>query len=427
MKRKKFFRIKNTTRGSFQEEVQITKLDNGLLIVSEQIPVFDSFALGIGVKAGSRDDFEGKEGISHLLEHCVFRRTKNYESKQINELFEKYGAYANAFTTKEYTAYYTRALNHNFEKVLNLLSEIVFQPKFDKKDISKEKSIVKEEIRSYNEDPEEEIFDVTDKHLFQNTRLSHPIVGKIKTINNINVEDIVNFYQKFYSPNNIVVSYIGSLPHKRLVEIFSNIQFPPEQINNRNIRESIQIQNPKFKIKVKRQFLQSHISFALKLPPLNSKERYLASISNLLLGDCASSRLYKSIREKSALVYNVFSLFTSYSDCSAIYIYATTHSHKQKKTFETIYEELDKLYQSGFAENELFLAKEQLKSTTIMALENYSERLQAIIKSELTYGDYEPLSESIKMIDSITIDELNQFVRKFFDPNNWSTIVFEPK
>lgn len=427
MKRKKYFRLSTSTRADFQEEAKITKLDNGILVVTEKIPFFDSFALGIGVKAGSRDDFVGKEGISHLLEHCVFRRTQNYESKQINEMFEKYGAYANAFTTKEYTAFYTRALNHNFEKVLSLLTEIVFQPKFDKKDISKEKSIVKEEIRSYNEDPEEEIFDVTDKYLFQNTRLSHPIVGSIKSINEISVDDIIKFYQKFYSPRNIVVSYIGALPHKQIVEVFSRIKFSPEQLINQNIREKADFKNTKFKIKIKRQFLQSHISFSLKLPKLSTKERYLAALSNLLLGDCASSRLYKAIRERSALVYNVFSLFSTYSDCSAIYVYATTHPNKQKKTLECIYDELEKLYSFGFDESELFLAKEQLKSTTIMALENYSERLQAIIKSELTFGEYESLTKSINLIDSITLDELNQFVRNFFEINNWSTIIFEPK
>lgn len=427
-RKNKFFRLKNSRIENFEEDVNIARLANGILVVSEKIPFFNSFALGIGVKVGSRDDFYGKEGLAHLLEHCVFRRTKNYESKQINELFEKYGAYANAFTTKEYTAYYVRALNHNFHKVWDLLSEIVFQPKFDERDIAKEKSIVKEEIRSYNEDPEEEIFDITDKYLFKNSRLSHPIVGKINSVESITIDDISKFYDDYYVNSNIIVSYIGNLSHNEVVELVEGtIANYGRNFIKEIVRENLQIINGNFNYKLKRQFLQSHISFSRLLPKLSSKERYLGAIANILLGDCSSSRLYKSIREKSALVYNVFSLFTSYSDCSAIYIYATTHRNKQEKTLEKIRKELNVLHQFGFTESELFLAKEQIKSTTIMALENYSERMQAIIKSQLTFGKYEPLAETIRIVDSITLDELNQFVSKYFAPESWSTIVFEPK
>ncbi|ROL57051.1 insulinase family protein [Bacteroidetes/Chlorobi group bacterium Naka2016] len=428
MKRKnKFFRGTTHRVNQTQFDVCITKLANGVTVINEQIPYYNSFALGIGVKVGSRDDYFGKEGISHLLEHCVFRRTQNYESKQINELFEKFGSYSNAFTTKEYTAYYVRALNQNFEKVWNLLSEIVFQPKFDKRDIAKEKSIVKEEIRSYNEDPEEEIFDVTDKYLFQNSSLAHPIVGKIKTVNSISLEDISNFYQDFYQSNNVVVVYIGEMDDLELIDKISQKLENLTKSTKRVERVSTIIEHKTFNIKLKRQFLQSHISFAKTFPNLSIRERYLGAIANLLLGDCASSRLYKSLREKSALVYNVFSTFTSYSDTSAIYIYATTNPNKKEKTIGRIQKELELIHNVGFDENELLLAKEQLKSTTIMALENSSERMQSIIKSQLTFGRYESLYETIDIVDSITLDELNKFAKKHFAPDSWSSIIFEPK
>ncbi|MGB9851234.1 MAG: M16 family metallopeptidase [Candidatus Kapaibacteriota bacterium] len=427
IRKNKFFRLNNELTENKLSEVNIAQLDNGILAVTETIPYFNSFALGIGVKVGSRDDYPGKEGISHLLEHCVFRRTKNYESKQINELFERYGAYANAFTTKEYTAYYVRALNHNFQNVWDLLFEIVFQPKFETPDIAKEKAIVKEEIRSYNEDPEEEIFDITDKYLFRKTKLSHPIVGKIKSLESIGRDDIINFYSNFYNNSNIVVAYIGNLDSEVILNRISKTITNPSKSILPTTRKAIKIEKQTFSHTFKRQFLQSHIAFAMLLPKLSTKERYLAAITNLLLGDCSSSRLYKTIREKSALVYNVFSLLTLYSDCSAIYIYSTMHAKKQQKTLEQIRKELEILHQRGFTESELLLAKEQIKSTTIMALENYSERMQSIIKSQLTFGRYEPLAETINIVDSITLDQLNQFVLQNFKPENWSTIIFEPK
>lgn len=426
-RKSKFLQLTQKSYEFLKTKINQTRLDNGILVITERITFFNSFALGIGINVGSRDDYPGKEGISHLLEHCVFRRTKNYESKQINELFEKYGAYANAFTTKEYTTFYVRALNRNFFKVWDLLREIVFEPKFDLKDINKEKSIVKEEVRSYNEDPEEEIFDITDKYLFQNSSLSHPIVGGVNTLNNIELNDIVRFYNEFYIPSNIVLVYIGELSHEEIVDLFSKTIVKKEYNHIYRNRRKLSDFNIKFQKKLKRQFIQSHMSFSRILPILSAKERYLAAITNLLLGDCSSSRLYKSIREKSALVYNVFSLFTTYSDCSSLYIYSSTHPKKQEKTFEMISKELEKLHNLGFTENELFLAKEQIKSSTIMALENYSERLQSIIKSELTFGDYEPLTKTIQLVDSITLDELNDFVYKNFAPTNWSSIIFEPK
>jgi predicted Zn-dependent peptidase len=411
----------------YQPEIKYTKLENGLTIISERIPFFNSFALGIGIKVGSRNDYEGKEGISHLLEHCVFRRSKNYESKQINELFEKYGAYANAFTTKEYTVFYVRALNQYLGKVWNLLSEIVFDTNFDNKDLAKEKSIVKEEIRSYNEDPEEEIFDLTDRYLFKNSRLSHPIVGRLSSVDSIDIDTIYNFYHNFYLPSNSAIVYIGALEHKEILELIDSALVSYKYKESITTSDRINIQQNVVNRKFKRHFLQSHISLSRILPSSNPKQRYLAAIANLLLGDCSSSRLYKAVREKCAYVYNVFSMFTSYSDCSAIYIYSTTHPQKQAKTIDKIRKELKTLYKFGFNESELYLAKEQIKSTTIMALENYSERMQAILKSELTYGKYETLKETLEIIDSINLDELNNFVLENFEPSLWSQIVFEPK
>ncbi|MFN3781424.1 MAG: M16 family metallopeptidase, partial [Candidatus Kapaibacteriota bacterium] len=324
----KHFKLKRANHSIFQPEVKQSILDNQILVITEKIPYFNSFALGIGVRAGSRDDFVGKEGISHFLEHCVFRRTKNYESKQINELFEKYGAYANAFTTKEYTTYYVRALNDNFEKVWNLMKEIVFEPKFDKKDIAKEKSIVKEEVRSYTEDPEEEIFDITDKYLFKHSRLSHPIVGTIRSLSNIGIEDLNHFYEKHYIPSQIVITYVGGFTHDEIVELVNReINIRPPRVEPHD-RDKITIKPLTFHKNLKRQFLQCHISIAKILPNLSTRERYICAIANLLLGDCSSSRLYKSLREKSGLVYNVFSILTTYSDCSAVYIYSTTNPYK---------------------------------------------------------------------------------------------------
>ncbi len=407
---------------------QITRLENGLTVVTEKIPFFNSFALGIGVKVGSRNDFKGKEGLAHLLEHCVFRRTKNYDSSEINELFEKYGAYANAFTTKENTLFYVRGLNYNFQKIWDLLSEIVFQPRFLLKDIRKEKSIVCEEIRSYNEDPEEAIFDYTDKIIFSKSTLRHPIVGTISSIKKIDLDDIVNFYETNYLFENIVISVIGNFEHSYILDLISM------NINQNNIKSLKKFQGNQIQIKSQRiiktlykKFLQSHIIYSKVLPFFEGKDRILLAIASLLTGESSSSRLFKTLREKYGLVYNIFSTFFTYSDCSPIYIYCTMEQRKRERTINVLSKELMKIYQNGFTNNELIIAKEQLKSATYFSMENLSERLQSLVRYYLTFGKYENLFETIELINSIKLNDINEFVFKYFNPDSWSIISYIPK
>lgn len=407
---------------------QTTHLENGSTVVTEKIPFYNSFALGIGVKVGSRNDFEGKEGIAHLLEHCVFRRTKNYDSTEINELFEKYGAYANAFTTKEHTLFYVRGLNYNFQKILDLLFEIVFQPRFLTKDIRKEKSIVCEEIRSYNEDPEEAIFDYTDKIIFSKSPLSHPIVGTISSIKKIELEDIINFYETNYVCENIVISVIGNFDHSYIFDLILT------KINQNNINShtkskenQIHIKSQKIQKTLYRKFLQSHVIYSKVLPFLEKKERILLAIASLLIGESSSSRLFKTLREKYGLVYNIFSTFFTYSDCSPIYIYCSMEQRKRERTLNILSKELKEIYHNGFTNNELTIAKEQLKSATYFSIENLSERLQSLVKYYLTYGKYENLFETIELINSIKLDDFNEFVFKYFNPDSWSKISYIPK
>jgi predicted Zn-dependent peptidase len=427
-KRGKIFKYKPTNSNSIKVVSNLTKINDKLIVITENSPYFNSFALGIGIKVGSRDDFIGKEGIAHLLEHCVFRRTKKHISSEINELFEKNGAYANAFTTKEYTLFYVRGLKHNFLNIWDLLNEIVFQPQFERSDLQKEKSIIREEIRSYNEDPEEVTFDYAEKLLFGSSSLSHPILGTITSLNKIQIDDLVQFYDKYYSGSEITISVVGNFEHSYILELVSrNQQLIGELKNDKNQREQISIINQGFKKTLSSKFYQTHLIFSILLPKFDKKERLLLSIASLLIGESASSRLYKTLREKYGLVYNVFSSFTTYSDCSTIHIYSSMNPRKQNRSYEILLKELTEIHKNGFTPNELNLAKEQLKASTIISLENLSERMQSLIKSELVYGTYDNLNETISLIENIQLNELNEFVFNYLNPDFWSKIIYVPK
>ncbi len=404
-----------------------TKFNSGLMLVTEEIPYVDSFAVGIGVNTGSRDDLIGLEGISHLVEHSVFRRTEHYTSSEINELFERYGAYVNAFTTKEYTSFYVRALSPNFKKVWELLFEVVFRPIFQKTDLAKEKSIIKEEIRSYNEDPEEEIFDYADKLLYNGCQLSNPIVGYAKNVHNIELDEVVNFYITHYLPSKIVITVVGKLSHEEVLGLIGKeLDSLPVLYTADSDTRTLSLNNG-IEEKFCKHLLQSHFVYFCGLPQLDERERLVTAILNIALGDSTSSRLYKNLREKLGLVYNVFSSISVYSDNVALYIYSSVEQKKLLKARDLIQRELHNIYYDGLKSTEIEVAKEQIKSSTVIAQENLSERMQSIIKSQLTFGWNRPFPEIIPLVDSIGDDEIYEFISRYLHPGKWSNIVFLPK
>ncbi len=400
-------------------------LANGLRIYSENVPSSQSFALGIGINAGSRDDFEGREGLAHFVEHAVFRRTKTRTSKKISLEFEQLGAYFNAFTTKEFTCFYVRALNSNFSKVFRILADIVFNPVFRSADVEKERNIILEEISSYEDDPEELIHDCGEELIFPSHRLGHPIAGKSETVKNISVDDLAKFHSTLFVPSNIVVSFTGSIPFEKVCnesnKILSGVASGQE--SSREVRQLLSLTQRK---QEQRDFQQAHFYFGKVLPGAQSKERYTLAALNIILGDGMSSRLHQVMRESHSLVYSVYSSTAFHSDLGNISVYAGSDKGNQKKIIKLFYDELLKLYEKGISPRELDRAKQQLKSGAIMALENLSDRMQAIIKSLFTLGRYESIEETINEIDSLTMERVGFSILNHFNPEEWSELVFLP-
>ena len=217
-------------------------LSNGLRIITEQVPVVESYALGIFFNCGSRDDFDTKNGLAHFLEHAAFRHTKTRTSKQLASQFESIGAYTNAYTTKESTGFYVRALTEHFEKTLELLADLTFNTVFVEKEIDKERSIILEEIKTYEDDPEELIMDYGEKLIFSDNKLENPIVGVAGSVNNISCYDLENFQKQFYRPDNTVVSFAGNLEHGKIVKIIEKYlgdYFAPKTELNRSVPSSV--------------------------------------------------------------------------------------------------------------------------------------------------------------------------------------------
>lgn len=412
-----------TNTGKTKAIYRKTELDNGLRIITEEIPLADTFALGINADAGSRDDYEGLDGIAHFLEHSVFLRTGKRSSKQISVDFETLGAYANAYTTKEHTCFYVRALKNHFRKSFEILSDVVLNPKLVEKEFEKERQVILEEIKSYEDDPEELIFDYIEKLIFDGHRLSHPIAGYEDTVSKISIEDVYRFHRESYSPKNIIITAAGAVQHDRVVaeaeKYFSSLASAGNTISKDKFLGS-----HKGHYEGEKPFSQCHITLGRTVPGILSSERYSLALLNVILGDGMSSRLYHQLRERYGFAYAAYSSLQMMSDTGSLYVYSTAERKNIKKVKRVINEEFQKLRYGKIAETELKRAREQVKSSTIMALESMNTRMTNLAKSELTVGAYEDIDSTIEALESVTLTDLKETAARYLDYDEWSSVVF---
>jgi len=410
-----------------------TILHNGLTIVSDLVENIGSFAVGVCINVGSRNDSVGNEGIAHFMEHAAFRHTKNRSSKQIANELENIGAYSNAWTTKELTCYYVLSITHNFKSVFNLLSDIVQNTIFIHDEIEKERSIILEEIKSYEDDPEEYIIDLIDSIVFDKTNLSHSILGTQKSVSNITIENLQSFQKNYYVPNNMLIAVAGNIKHSEIITLAEQL-FDKKRVNTikpiKNILLSNQnrICNNK-KLTIKKAIQQAHIIFGKIINGYTDlNERYILAIANIIFGDGMSSRLYQSLREKYGLAYSIYSTIQNYKDCGQINIYSATDISNNEKVFDLIYKQMNLLNKSNLPTiKELKRAKEQLKTATIIELESMASRIMNIIKQEICIGYNEDIPTIIDKIEKVSIDDVIDINAKYFNNDNWCHCSLIPK
>lgn len=402
-----------------------TELSNRIKVLTEEVPTTESFALGFFLNVGSRNDPKGFEGLAHFVEHSAFLNTKTRNYKQIATQFESVGAYTNAFTTKEYTCFYVRALNRHFNKTFQLLADIVFNPRYLHKSIEKEKQIIIEEIRSYEDDPEELIFDYADEITFSKNGLSHPIVGKEDSVKIIEVEHLEEFHKKHYIPQNIVISFAGGLEHRTVLKacnkFLSNIEGIDKNLSKNEKPQFTEAQTRYYK----QQFHQSHIILSRLTDGMRSKERYPLTLLNIMLGDGMSSRIYQLLREIYGYAYSAYSYLNLMLDCGSFYVYSAIEKKKIQSTLKLLEKEFKNLQNQKIKISEINRAKEQAKSSALMALESMSNRMQTLAKLEFTLGKYEDVKTTIDEINSVTPSQIFETAEKYFDIDNWNKVIFE--
>jgi len=390
-------------------------LPNGIRVVSEAIPYVKSVTLGIWVGSGSRSEEQYNHGISHFIEHLMFKGTTKRSAKDIAEIVDAVGGQLNAFTAKEHTCYYMKVIDTHLELALNILSDMLLASNFAVDDIEREREVILEELNMYEDSPDELVHDIHLEKIWPGHPLGRNIIGNTEAIHGFNRDIVIDFYNKFYTPDNFVIAAAGNLTHEKLVELAEQY-FGSRSGSKYKPGTTVPILNPTQSIHSK-DTEQVHFCLGTSGIPQNSPEIYAMHILNNLLGGGISSRLFQSIREERGLAYSVYSYQSNYSDAGLLTIYAGTRPVNVEQVIELIKKDLYDIKNNGITEHELNKSKEQLKGSLLLGLESSSSRMSRIGKMEITLGKYVSLDEVVTKIDQVTRKDVNTILHKIFTPN----------
>jgi len=404
-----------------------TVLDNGIRVVSESMHHVRSVSIGVWADVGSRDESLTQNGISHFIEHMVFKGTKKRSVRDIAQSLESLGGYLNAFTTKEQTCFYARVLDTNLAEAMDVLADIVQHATFREQELEKEKLVVIEELKNSEDDPEDIIHDYFEKALFPEHSLGFPIIGTEKNLRRFRRNDLFTHLRAHYQPARIVVAAAGNLNHDRLVEL------AVKNFGRTRVRSSPRHRPPgptravrPMKREYPRPINQAHICMGTVGYSIQHRDRYPLMVLNALLGEGMSSRLYQTIREQHGYAYSVYSFVNMLSDTGLFGTYIGTDKKNISKAIALVHRELRRLQQTKVPKAELGRTLSQIKGTMMLGLENMSSRMMRLGSTELYYGKYISLDSVLKKVDAVTPGEIRRVAQDLFDLDKFSTVIIRP-
>lgn len=384
--------------------IRTTTLDNGMQVVTERMPDVRSVTAGFWVGTGSRDESAELFGASHFLEHLLFKGTLTRSARSISEDIDSVGGDMNAFTTKEYTAFYVRLLAESLEMGLDILSDILWNPAFRADEVETERQVILEEILMRDDEPADLVHELFAEALYPGHRLGLEVLGDERSIKAMSRDDIRGFFGHHYRPGNIVFSAAGLLDHDAVVEgVVSRFDGPSGGV--RPVREA-PAQPPEPAVVCTRQTEQAHLVVGTTALDRHSPDRYALAALNHVLGGGLSSRLFQSIREERGLAYSVYSYRAAFDDAGALAVYAGTAPARAGEVLRLVQEELDRLAGEGVGERELAVAKGHLKGEMALSLEDSAARMSRVGRSLLVHGEVLQVDELASRIDAVTLDDV---------------------
>jgi predicted Zn-dependent peptidase len=387
------------------------------------MPSVRSSALGFWIRAGSRDEGQEQAGISHFLEHLLFKGTERFSSLEIDEAFDAIGAEVNAGTGKETTSVYSRFLDRHLERAFDVLQDMVLRPSYP--DIDSERQVVIEEIAMYEDEPQDKVHDVLAGAIFGEHPLGRPIIGRAEVVSSVPVPRIAAWHDSRYVPGGIVVAGAGNLDHDDIVRLVEGAFGDRPASADPAAIDSPNGAGPRLSFH-RKDTEQYHLCLGAPGIPRADERRFTLRVLDTILGGSTSSRLFQEVRERQALAYSVHSGLQSYRDTGLFYIYAGTDAANFAKVVKALMKELRALKKDGVRADELSRAREHLKGSLMLSLESTSSRMNRLAKQELRFGTFFSLDEMLGAIDRVQPSEVEALIHRILDEERLCLLTLGP-
>jgi predicted Zn-dependent peptidase len=405
-----------------ERRVDKTILDNGLVILSEPVDYVRSVSLGIWIRSGSRHETAEQNGISHFIEHALFKGTRRRTARQIAVEADILGGNLDAFTTPEFTGYYIKALDTHLEQSFDILADLVTCPAFDPAEMEKERAVILEEIKMVDDTPDEVVQELFNSSFYPNHPLGRPIEGTAENVERFSRDTLADFYRQIYQPKNIVIAAAGHIEHNQIVDLAqryfgqlrSDSDLPAEIIPKNNI-DIVYRKKPGLE--------QTHLVLGAACPSLLSPERYACGIFSTILGGGLSSRLFQSVREEHGLAYSVYSSINAFRDTGFLSVYMAVSNRQTRKALDVALKEIRSIKERSVTEQELRATKDQIKTGLLLNLESVSGRMSSLAQNEIIYGRDFSTDELIAEIERVSLEEIQQMGRLIFQEDSLSLVL----
>ena len=395
-------------------DVQKREMKNGLVVATEVMPYLRSASLGVWIQCGSRFEDAKNTGISHFIEHLLFKGTRKRSAAKIAEAIDSVGGQLNAFTEKEYVGFYAKVLDEHLPLAFDLVSDIVLHPTFPADEVERERNVIFEEINMVEDSPQELILDLFMESFWKKHPLGLPISGTKKSVAQISRDDVKKYFENKYVAGSIIVAVAGNIRHQEAAKLaeryFSGLKpgvaadpgKPPEISSGRFIRRKAHLE-------------QTHLCLGTTAPPIASEERYCAHLLSSILGGGMSSRLFQNIRERRGLVYSIYSMLNLYQDAGSLVVYAGTAHDKAAEVVDLVLKEFVRLRQKPVSAQELKRAKEYVKGSVMLSLESSSSRMTHLAQQLIYYGRFYKLEEILDAVERVTARDIRNLANRIFD------------
>jgi predicted Zn-dependent peptidase len=397
-------------------------LPNGLIVLTEEMQHIRSVSIGIWIKTGSRDEDLQWNGISHFIEHMVFKGTKHRSAEEIARQVDSIGGNMDAFTAKECVCFNVKVLDDHLPIAMDVLSDLVLNPVFDGADITRERGVILEEIKMDEDSPDYLVHEIFTQNFWKDHPLGKPILGTKETVKRFEQPVVLDFYGQRFAPGNLIICAAGNLKHAQFVELVNKhfAQMQPKKNGFHSPQPKIV---PRIIMRNKKALEQVQICVGVPSHPIAHGKRYASYILNTLLGGGMSSRLFQNIRERQGLAYAIYSDLNPYRDTGCLSVYAGTSRESAGKVVQSIVSEFRKLKTETVPPEELRRAKDQLKGSLMLSLESSTARMSNLARQEMYFDRFYTLDELIDKIEGVTAEELKELAEQFFHTDSIAVTV----